>query len=195
MLNKVSKLLREVIDKNNEYIKDIDVRLLLLSDNYEKIVNICKDMEDNFIMVDTDSIKNIIVNLKYTDISNDDLIEVESVKKIYEFLNDPQLPNVGIKKEKIIFVKNFKKKLNAFKDKISVDIHDEEDKLNYYRKVNDNCNYYISKVDNDFFIRDSVLEVNKFFDFLDEVSINKNILLDMIYSVMEIRFNNVERGN
>lgn len=195
MLNKVSKLLREEIAKNNEQIKDIDVRLLLLSDNYEKIINICKDMEDNFTVVDIDSIKNIIDGLDFADINNDDLIELENIKKIYEFLNDPQLPNVGIKKEKLIFIRNFKKKLDCFKENISNDIKNEGDKLENYRKINDNCSYYISKLDKEFFIRESVLEVNKFFDFLDGISINKNILLDMIYSIMEVRFNNIEGSN
>lgn len=195
MFSKVFEFLKREMNKNNETMKDLNVRLLLLSDCLEKVVYICNELEENFVMVDTENIKIVINNLDFIDINDFDLEELEKVKRIYEFLNDPQLPNVGIKKEKLLFIKNFKNKLLDLKEDISKNISDGKSNLDYLKSINDRCYYYSSKLDDEFGVRESVVEINKLFEFLDELSIDKTILLDVIYGIMSVRFNSVKGGN
>ena len=96
-------LFKKIIDfiqseKGKIQIENINVEMLNISNNLEKLSLALKEIEKDITKANVHQLREMLNEFEYDFISEDDLLEIASIKKIVKFLYDPQLPNVGIKK-------------------------------------------------------------------------------------------------
>lgn len=193
LFKKIVVFLQTEKEKNKNNISDTNVEMLKISDNLEKLSLIQKDLEDDITKVDTEKLGEILKSLQIDSISEDELKEFDSVKKIVKFLYDPQLPNVGIKKAKLSFINELKTKFKM----LIKDFNDKNEQLqallfSHREKIEKNDFYLHMLEDNDFYKNSSIDDLNSFFDFLENTPMSKKFVLEVIAYITINRLKNEE---
>ena len=184
LFEKVIDFLKTEKEKIKNNINDTSVEILKASDGLEKLYLLQQAIDEDIIMLDTVKLGEILKLLKIESITEEELKEFDSIKKIAKFLYDPKLPNVGVKKNKLNFINNFKNKFKLMIKEVENKIEQMQISLDYYKDVVDKMELYQEMLrDVDFYNKMSFDDLNAFFDFLESASISKSLVFDIISSV------------
>ena len=185
LFKKIIEILQNEKAKSKNNINGVNEEILNLSVYLEELSSIISLFDTDITLINIDKISEILLSLNNNSISSNELQELEETKKIVKFLYNPQLPNVGIKKGKLTFINDIKLKLKSIYDEIFVIIEKNNVVLNENRTYMDRLDFYLNMLKKREFQNEmSVEEFNQFFDFLEELSVPKDIIFDAVSAIL-----------
>lgn len=191
-------LFKKIIDfiqseKGKIQIENINVEMLNISNNLEKLSLALKEIEKDITKANVHQLREMLNEFEYDFISEDDLLEIASIKKIVKFLYDPQLPNVGIKKAKLNFISEFQNRFRLKMEELNSRYKQLESLLSSSNDDIAKLDSYIRILDSDeSYKRCSIDELNELFDYVENSPISRKLVLEFISYITINRLKNDE---
>lgn len=195
VFNKLVNSFKLEQEKLNNNIENKKVDLSLLAEKLKCLSLLEKQLEDDIVNFDVDMLKRTLEELDITIISDLDLKTITGIKKLTPFLFDPNILNVGVKKEKLFFIKNLKFKMAKIRSDVENKIENINNEISSNYDIYNKFEYYQTKLNDEFYLVMSVEELNGLFDFLEGTNIDKRLILDFIYNVNIKRLSVEEKLN
>ena len=180
--------LNNILDNLKEKINKLKIELLNVKNNLDKISNIptlIVILETDLTKLDLDTFKKSFSLLENN--IDEDIKNLKSFKEIYQFLKDPEIENIGIKKECLDtlnkIIKKYEKKYQEFKDKL------EKEKLKLENGIEKNTRL------KEYLELPSTLsyeEIEELLELVNLLDLTSNDLLDLICYISKISLKRVK---
>ena len=193
-LVKLREYINLQLEKINDDISKIEIEEQNKQNNLEKLLSVITSLETDLETVDLNLLSNILSVFEVDSSIKNDLHKLEEVLKLNKFLINPQIPNMGVKKDILNFLDSFKKKLKGIYNSYSVKNFGKRhfNQINLL-KLQKKYSQYLGLFNEERFTKTLPLdEINSFFDFLENSSIDKEVILNLIteYSKFSINYFN-----
>lgn len=191
LFKKIIEFIRS--EKEKIQIENINVEMVNISNNLEKLSLALKEVEEDITKANVYKLREILNEFEYDFISEDDLAEISSIKKIIKFLYDPQLPNVGIKKAKLNFISEFQNKFRLKIEELNSRYKQLESLLSSNKDDILKLDSYIHMLENgESYKNCSIDELNELFDYVENSSVSRKLVLEFISYITINRLKNDE---
>lgn len=174
--------LNNILDNLKEKINKLKIELLNVKNNLDKISNIptlIVILETDLTKLDLDTFKKSFSLLESN--IDDDIRILKSFKEIYQFLKDPEIENMGIKKECLDtlnkIIKKYEMKYQEIKNKLEKEKLDLEDSIDKNTKLKEYLELPSTL---------SIEEIEELLELINLLDLTNPDLLDLICYISKI---------